>query len=137
MIRVGIRVSRAYCVLRIENKKLWLSDVPHTSDTRTPILRVYGSNRTSRYLVSSNKERISTDLINALPGNSSVNTVQHATIKEPGFSVDPTDAPVDWLDSDHVICVYSTTLVVVVAVAVVAVVMVVVIAVVVVIVRRM
>jgi hypothetical protein len=22
------------------------------------------------------------------------------------FSVDPTDAPVDWLDSDHVICVY-------------------------------
>jgi hypothetical protein len=22
------------------------------------------------------------------------------------FSVDPTDAPTDWLDSDHVICVY-------------------------------
>jgi hypothetical protein len=46
------------------------------------------------------------DLINALPGNSSVNTVQHATIKEAVFSVDPTDAPIDWLDSDHVVCVY-------------------------------
>jgi hypothetical protein len=22
------------------------------------------------------------------------------------FSVDPTDAPTDWLDSDHMICVY-------------------------------
>jgi hypothetical protein len=22
------------------------------------------------------------------------------------FSVDPTDSPIDWLDSDHVICVY-------------------------------
>jgi hypothetical protein len=44
------------------------------------------------------------DLINALPGNSSVNTVQHATIEEAVFSVDPTDAPIDWLDSDHVMC---------------------------------
>jgi hypothetical protein len=41
-----------------------------------------------------------------MPGNSSVNTVQHATIEEAMFSVDPTDAPVDWMDSDHVICVY-------------------------------
>jgi hypothetical protein len=47
-----------------------------------------------------------TDLINALPGNSSVNTIQHATIEEAVFSVDPTSAPIDWLDSDHVICVY-------------------------------
>jgi hypothetical protein len=47
-----------------------------------------------------------TDLINALPGNSSVNTVQHATTEEDVFSVDPPDAPIDWLDSDHVICVY-------------------------------
>jgi hypothetical protein len=46
---------------------------------------------------------IVTDLINALPGNSSVNTVQHATIDEAVFSVDPTDAPIDWLDSGHVI----------------------------------
>jgi hypothetical protein len=46
-----------------------------------------------------------TDLINALPGNSSVNTVQHATIEEAVFSVDPTDAPIDWLDNYHVICV--------------------------------
>jgi hypothetical protein len=38
------------------------------------------------------------DLINALPGNSSVIT------QEAVFSVDPTDAPIDWLDSDHVMC---------------------------------
>jgi hypothetical protein len=48
---------------------------------------------------------IVTDLINALPGKSA-NTVQHATIEEAVFSVDPTDAPIDWLDSDHVIYVY-------------------------------
>jgi hypothetical protein len=53
---------------------------------------------------------IITDLINALPGNRSVNTVQHATIEEPVFSVDPTDAPIDWLDSDHVICVYCSSM---------------------------
>jgi hypothetical protein len=44
------------------------------------------------------------DLINALPGNISVNTVQHATIEEDVFSADPTNGPIDWLDSDHVIC---------------------------------
>jgi hypothetical protein len=47
-----------------------------------------------------------TDLNNALPGNSSLNTVQRATIEKALISVDPTDAPIDWLDSDHVICVY-------------------------------
>jgi hypothetical protein len=47
---------------------------------------------------------IATDLIDALPGNSSVNAVQHATIEEAVFSVNPTDAPIDWLDSDHVMC---------------------------------
>jgi hypothetical protein len=41
------------------------------------------------------------DLINVLPGNSSVNTVQHATIEEAVFSVDPTDMPMDLLDSNH------------------------------------
>jgi hypothetical protein len=46
---------------------------------------------------------ILTDLINTLPGNSSVNTVQHATIEEAVFSVGPIDAPIDWLDSYHVI----------------------------------
>jgi hypothetical protein len=46
-----------------------------------------------------------TDFINALPGNSSVNTVQHATIEEAVFSVDPTDEPMDCLGSDQVICV--------------------------------
>jgi hypothetical protein len=45
-------------------------------------------------------------LINALPSNSSVNMVQHETIEEDMFSVDPTDAPIDWLNSDYVICVY-------------------------------
>jgi hypothetical protein len=44
--------------------------------------------------------------MNALPGNSFVNKVQHATIKEAVFSVDPIDAPIDWLDSDHVIYSY-------------------------------
>jgi hypothetical protein len=33
-------------------------------------------------------------------------TVQHATIEEAVFSAVPTDAPIDWLDSDHVICIY-------------------------------
>jgi hypothetical protein len=36
-----------------------------------------------------------TYLINALPGNSSVHTVQHATIEEAVFSVDPAVAPKD------------------------------------------
>jgi hypothetical protein len=39
-------------------------------------------------------------------GNSSLNTVQHATIEEAVFSVDLTDTPIDWLDSDQVLCVY-------------------------------
>jgi hypothetical protein len=53
---------------------------------------------------------IVTDLMNALPGNSSVNTVQHATIKEAVFSVDPTYVPIDCLDSDHVMCVYCKSM---------------------------
>jgi hypothetical protein len=53
---------------------------------------------------------IVTDLINMLPGNSPVNTVQHATVEEAVFSVDPTDAPVYWLDSDQVICVYCRSM---------------------------
>jgi hypothetical protein len=42
--------------------------------------------------------------------NNSVNTGQHATIEEAAFSVDPTDAPIYWLDSDHVICVYCSSM---------------------------
>jgi hypothetical protein len=38
---------------------------------------------------------ILTDLINALPSNGSVNTVQNTLIEEAVFSVDPTDAPID------------------------------------------
>jgi hypothetical protein len=49
---------------------------------------------------------ILTDLIKALPGYCSVNTVQQATIEEAVFSVDPTDALLDYMDSDHVIFVY-------------------------------
>jgi hypothetical protein len=52
------------------------------------------------------EQNIVTDLINAFPGNNSLNMVQYATIEEAVFSVDPTYAPIDWLDSDHVICVY-------------------------------
>jgi hypothetical protein len=50
------------------------------------------------------------DLINALPGNSSVNAVQHAIKEKVVFSVDPTDVPIDWLDSDHMICIYCKSL---------------------------
>jgi hypothetical protein len=57
-------------------------------------------------LVHSNKY-IVMDLINSLPSNISVNTAQHAKIEDAVFSLDLTDAPVDWLDSDHVICVSS------------------------------
>jgi hypothetical protein len=44
---------------------------------------------------------IVTDLINVLPGNSSVNTVQHATIEEAVFRV---RSDVTRVGSDHVIC---------------------------------
>jgi hypothetical protein len=43
------------------------------------------------------RNNIVIDMINALSGKSSVNTVQHATIE------DPTEAPIDWLDTDHII----------------------------------
>jgi hypothetical protein len=45
-----------------------------------------------------------TDFFNELPGKSCVNTLQQATIGEAVLSVDPTDRPIDWLGSDHVIC---------------------------------
>jgi hypothetical protein len=48
------------------------------------------------------KQYIATGFSNTLLGNSYVNTVPHATIDEVVFSVEPTDAPIDWLDSDHV-----------------------------------
>jgi hypothetical protein len=51
-----------------------------------------------------------TDLINVLPGNSSVKTVHHATIEEAVSSVDPTDSPIDWQESDHMICVYCKSM---------------------------
>jgi hypothetical protein len=53
---------------------------------------------------------IVTNLIKALLGNSPVNTVQHATIEKVVFSVDPTNAPIDRLDSDHVIYVYCRSM---------------------------
>jgi hypothetical protein len=56
--------------------------------------------RSNKRSVESEIDRIevddsATDLINALLSNRSVNTVQHATIREALFSVDPTDAPMD------------------------------------------
>jgi hypothetical protein len=60
--------------------------------------------------VPKKSESIVTDLINPLPGNSSVNTVQHASIEEAMFSIDPTDASIDWLDSDHVMSVYCRSM---------------------------
>jgi hypothetical protein len=53
---------------------------------------------------------IVTDFAKSLPGNSSVNTFQQATTEEAVFSVDRTDAPIGWLDSDHVICVYCKSM---------------------------
>jgi hypothetical protein len=53
---------------------------------------------------------IVTDLVNALPGNGSVNTIQHTATEEAVFSVNPTYAPIDWLDNDHVICVYCRSM---------------------------
>jgi hypothetical protein len=52
---------------------------------------------------------IVTDLINSLPGISSINMIQHTTIEEAVFSVDLTDVPVDWLDSDRGRCGYCTS----------------------------
>jgi hypothetical protein len=57
-----------------------------------------------------NTEIIITGLINALPGNISLNTAQQAAIEEAVFSVNPTDAAIDWLDSDHVIYVYCRSM---------------------------
>jgi hypothetical protein len=45
-------------------------------------------------------------MINALPGSSSLNTVQQARIEEAVFSVVLTNVPIDWLDNDHAMCVY-------------------------------
>jgi hypothetical protein len=50
--------------------------------------------------------------VNALKSNSSVNKVKHATIEEAVLSVAPTDAPIDGLDIDHVICVYCPSMIV-------------------------
>jgi hypothetical protein len=69
-----------------------------------PFLRTYAQQLTEKY------QNIVTHLINALPGNSSANTVQHAIIEEAVFSVDPTGGPIDWLDSDHVICIFSRSM---------------------------
>jgi hypothetical protein len=73
-----------------------------------------GNRFTRQTLYTVNRKHFSingvTDLINELPGKSSVNTAQLATIKEAVFSVDPTDTPIDWLDSDHVIYVYCRSM---------------------------
>jgi hypothetical protein len=53
---------------------------------------------------------ILTDLNNMLPGNSSLNMVQHATIEEAVFSVDPTNVQIHWLDCDHMICVHCRSM---------------------------
>jgi hypothetical protein len=60
--------------------------------------------------VSFTANYIVTDLINALRGNSSVKTLQRATINDAVFSVDPVYAPIDRLNSDHVICVYCRSM---------------------------
>jgi hypothetical protein len=49
---------------------------------------IKGKTNICYFLISNN---VVTDLIIALPGNSPVNTVQHATIEEDMFSVYPTE----------------------------------------------
>jgi hypothetical protein len=76
---------------------------------------IWANNRECRKCLNEkrrNKElnMIVTDLISVLPGNSFVNTIQHAIIEEAAFSIDPTDAPINWLGSDHVICVYCRSM---------------------------
>jgi hypothetical protein len=72
-------------------------------------------------LHGSGKDNIVTNLMNALAGNSYINTVQYATIEKTVFSVSAVTshnsrcrlrgklagqlAPMDWLDSDHMACV--------------------------------
>jgi hypothetical protein len=76
-----------------------------TSSSHIPIRR-QGLLEGKLHLYFTNSICIITDLINALLGNCSVNTAQLATVVEAVFSVDPTGAPIEWLDIDHVICVY-------------------------------
>jgi hypothetical protein len=56
------------------------------------------------------EDNILTDLINVSTSNTSVNTVQQETIEEALSSVNPTDVPIDWLNNDHVICVYCRSM---------------------------
>jgi hypothetical protein len=62
------------------------------------------------FIIHSHVVNIVMDLINVLPGNVSINTVQHATRDEAVFSVNLTNASVDWLDSDHMICVHCRSM---------------------------
>jgi hypothetical protein len=87
--------------------KLW--DITTCSQVEIHLLRILdyaiSSQRLVRLLFTQKNNNV-TDSTNALPGNSSVNTVQYAAIEEAMFSADPTNPPVDWLDNDHVIYVY-------------------------------
>jgi hypothetical protein len=84
--------------IHFSNRPIDYYEIPFSSDVRFVVFRCV--NYQPHVILNA----IVTDLINALPGNSSVNTVQHATIEKAVFSVDPTDATIDWLDSDHVMC---------------------------------
>jgi hypothetical protein len=49
-------------------------------------------------------------LVDGFPRGRILGKVGYATIDEAVFYVDPTDDRIDWLDSDHVICVYSRSM---------------------------
>jgi hypothetical protein len=68
-------------------QKLWLTDTGYAFSKPTKGL---WHRRLAVYLVF----HIVTELINALSGNSSVNTVQQATMDEAVSSEDPTVAPI-------------------------------------------
>jgi hypothetical protein len=67
------------------------------------------SNITARFLRIICND-IVTDLINTLPGNSSISTVQQATLEEAVFSENPTEEPIDWLYNNPVLYVYCISM---------------------------
>jgi hypothetical protein len=78
--------------------------------TNVPFSKLLEQNSVLLLSVGKFDVNIVTDLIYASSGERSANMVRYSTIEEAVFSVDPTDSPIDWLDSDHVICVYCRSM---------------------------
>jgi hypothetical protein len=114
--KTPIIASRSYCTDHVEDtdSKLLYCCMLRISCPETAVFsELFPSNACLCCLHSSCREQlchnIVMDLINALPGNSFVNTMQHATIEKAVFSRSDQRA-IDWLDSDHVLCVYCRSM---------------------------